>query len=340
MMDGDANWFEEPVWIDRSTFRIPLPLHDGLKAVNCYGLIAEDGIVLIDPGQAGAQTRSALSDGLSALGCLVDDVNRVLVTHAHRDHATIAFTLRTEWSFQVMIGADEHDTIEALQVRKPADPIAQLALLRTAGAENVADALPVIDPHFDSAEWQRPDFYLADREVVRVGADQLLVVHTPGHTRGHVMFHDATNNRLFSGDHVLPHITPSLAFEQIPLANPLRSFLESLHVVLDLPDAELLPAHGPTGGSSHARAQQLIEHHEQRLEDCAQFVADAGESDGYSIAQRLKWTRRERTLDNLDTFNQTLAILETAAHLELLQTRGVLTSRTTAGGRQTFRVVA
>ncbi|MDH6293399.1 glyoxylase-like metal-dependent hydrolase (beta-lactamase superfamily II) [Rhodococcus opacus] len=335
------NWFDEgAVWLDESTFRIPLPLDDSLKAVNCYGLIADDEIVLIDPGEAGAETRSALSNGLNSLGYSVDNVGRVLVTHAHRDHATSAFTLRDKWSFQVAIGEGERDSIEALQLRRPSDPIRQVALLHKAGAADIADALPRIDPHFDSAEWQRPDSYLADGEAVKVGSRCLVTLHTPGHTRGHVIFHDTERNRLFSGDHILPLITPSLAFEQVPLVNPLRSFLASLDIVLQLPDAELLPAHGPTGGSSHERAQELIDHHENRLDACAQLVPDAGESDGYTIARELLWTRRERKLDELDTFGQTLAVLETVAHLELLETRRVLTSRVTGDGLQFFRMGA
>jgi glyoxylase-like metal-dependent hydrolase (beta-lactamase superfamily II) len=303
-------------------------------------LVAGDHVVLIDPGQAGAETRAALKAGLSDVGCTVDDISRVLVTHAHRDHATAAFALREEWSFRISIGAGERESVDSLLLRDPSDPICQIEMLRRAGAHEVADALPAIDPHFERDEWRRPDDYLSDGEVVQVGTRRLSTRHVPGHTRGHVVFHEPAAHLLFSGDHVLPHITPSLAFEQVPLPYPLRSFLKSLRLVLELPDAELLPAHGPTGGSSHARATQLIEHHDSRLELCMQSLSGKGESDGFTVARDLTWTRHQRRFDELDTFSQTLAVLETVAHLEVLEMREALTSRHTEGGRQVFRASA
>jgi hypothetical protein len=38
----------------------------------------------------------------------------------------------------------------------------------------------------------------------------------------------------------------------------------------------------------------------------------------------MTWTRRQRRLDELDPFNQMLAVLETAAHLDLLVLQGRL----------------
>jgi hypothetical protein len=44
------------------------------------------------------------------------------------------------------------------------------------------------------------------------------------------------------------------------------------------------------------------------------------------VARVLTWTRRDRTLDELDSYNQMLAVLETAAHLDLLVMQGRLSS--------------
>jgi hypothetical protein len=51
----------------------------------------------------------------------------------------------------------------------------------------------------------------------------------------------------------------------------------------------------------------------------------------WDVAGRLRWTRRGRALDDLDPFNQMLAVAETAAHLELLVGQGRL-SRTDVDG--------
>jgi hypothetical protein len=87
----------------------------------------------------------------------------------------------------------------------------------------------------------------------------------------------------------------------------------------------LLPAHGPVTESAHARVDALLAHHSGRLDRCAAAVA-AGAATGYEVARALRWTRRERQLDELDPVNQMLAVIETRAHLELLAAQGRLAS--------------
>jgi glyoxylase-like metal-dependent hydrolase (beta-lactamase superfamily II) len=148
-------------------------------------------------------------------------------------------------------------------------------------------------------------------------------VPTPGHTQGHVVFTDSGNGLLFAGDHVLPHITPSIGFEPVSARQPLGDYLESLRVVRALPDMRLLPAHGPDGGSAHKRIDELLAHHADRLARCADAVA-AGAGTAYEVACALRWTRRGRQLADLDPFNQMLAVAETRIHLELLAAQGRL----------------
>jgi glyoxylase-like metal-dependent hydrolase (beta-lactamase superfamily II) len=126
---------------------------------------------------------------------------------------------------------------------------------------------------------------------------------------------------LFAGDHVLPTITPSIGFEPIPTADPLGAFLNSLALVRSRPDATLLPAHGPVTDSVHARVDELVAHHGARLDEAEAGLRHGGTT-AYDVAGQLKWTRRGRSLDDLDPFNQMLAIAETDAHLRLLLAQG------------------
>ena len=63
----------------------------------------------------------------------------------------------------------------------------------------------------------------------------------------------------------------------------------------------------------------------RRLDQCAAAVAE-GAPTGYEVARVLRWTRRDRQLDELDPVNQMLAVIETRAHLELLAAQGRLAS--------------
>lgn len=166
-------------------------------------------------------------------------------------------------------------------------------------------------------DWEQPDEWLLPGRRTVLADTTLEMTHTPGHTSGHLVFADTARGLLFSGDHVLPHITPSIGFEPVPAELPLRDFLSSLRLITDMPDRELLPAHGPVTDSAHDRVRHLLEHHEDRLSVIGEAIA-SGASTAYEAAHRLDWTRRKRALADLDIFNRTLAVLETAAHLELL----------------------
>ena len=154
--------------------------------------------------------------------------------------------------------------------------------------------------------------------------------YTPGHTRGHVVFPDTAAGLLFTGDHALPTITPSIGFEVAPSPNPLGNFLASLAVVRGRPDARLLPAHGAVAESVHARIDQLVHHHGERLGAVEELVR-RGAATVYEVAGRLGWTRHDRQLAALDLFNQMLAVAETAVHLELLVAQGRLRAANEAG---------
>jgi glyoxylase-like metal-dependent hydrolase (beta-lactamase superfamily II) len=322
-------------WINPGAFqvapgvhRIPLPLPtDGLRAVNVYAIEDPGGLVLIDGGWALEESRRQLETSLKELGFRLADITRFLVTHVHRDHYTQAIAVRREFGTRVSLGIGERHTLEVLTGSGPADRAPQLARLRACGADPLIERLRAIwtEGGHQPSEWEMPDDWIDGRTEVPLSGRELLAVPTPGHTRGHLVYADLPAGLLFAGDHVLPHITPSIGFESAPEDSPLASFLDSLRRMRELPDLRLLPAHGPVTDSVHARVDALLEHHAERLGACAAAVA-AGSGTAYETARALTWTRRERRFDDLDVFNQMLATTETRAHLEVLVGQGRLRS--------------
>lgn len=319
--------------------RVPLPLpNDGLRAVNVYAIEDTEGLVLVDAGWAISRARQELSRAVEALGYALSDITRFLITHVHRDHYTQAVSLRREYGMPVSLGAGERVALETLQApeRRTLEP--QLSQLRRHGAAELADRLKVLmgeHPSTDRKEWEMPDDWLRPGLLTLPSGRTLEVVATPGHTRGHLVFHDPAAGLLFAGDHVLPRITPSIGFEPVLSENPLGDFLRSLAHVRQMPDAVLLPAHGPVTPSVHARIDELVDHHGRRL-DQTEAVVSAGVGIAFEVARGLRWTRRQRALDELDTFNQSLAVAETVAHLDLLVAQGRLT-KSLEGGIWAYR---
>jgi len=335
--DPEADWTIPGVYdVGAGVHRIPLPLpQDGLRAVNVYAVRDGDGLVLVDSGWAITEARDLLEQAVKLLDTSLASVRRFLVTHVHRDHYTLAVTLRREFGMRISLGRAEAATLRI--ARDPSeDPwVGMLTQLRRAGADDLCRELMAAPSQHDATDWEDPDDWLDAPEEIPVAAGSWQVHPTPGHTRGHVVFVDPARDVMFAGDHVLPRITPSIGFEQQTAELPLRDYLDSLKLVRKLPDRRLLPAHGPVAPSVHARVDELIEHHGTRLRHIEETI-DAGAHTASEAARRMLWTRRDRAFTELDLLSRCLAVTETMAHLDVLVQAGRL-SRSGADGVRYYR---
>lgn len=336
--DSGEHWSKEGAWrVAEGIHRIPLPLPmDGLKAVNVYVIETADGLTLIDGGWAIEVARDLLERCLRDVGFGFGDIRRFLVTHIHRDHYTLATVLGHEYGADVALGFGEKDGLDLLNSAVDGtldiggNPF--LDVLRTAGAHEIAEVWGAAPRELPEQEWwQYPSTWLSGDQQIPVGDRVLDAVHTPGHTPGHFVFAEQATGLLFAGDHVLPTITPSIGFTVPPVADPLGDFMASLIKVRELPDLQVLPAHGPVAPSSHARVDELLAHHEHRLELSLASLA-GGPKTGHQVAHDLPWTRHDHPYAELDLFAQGMASMETKAHLELLVAQGRATSEDTDGG--------
>jgi len=316
--------------------RIPLPLPiEGLKAVNVYAITDPGGVDLIDAGIALVPAREQLAAGLRQLGYELGDVRNFFVTHIHIDHYSLAVELRRTFRSVISLGEQERANLMATRdmVNGNGNRFFGIDGLRRLGALELITELSA-DKRQPPAliEWEDPDRWLTDGTDLDLRTRTLRAVHTPGHTRGHLIFHDAAAAIMFAGDHVLPHITPSIGFEAAGNRMALSDYLA-------LPDARLLPAHGPVAGSTHERVRELLAHHDARLAETLSAVR-AGHATPYEVAKAIKWTRRHREFADLDLFAQVQAVNETAAHLEVLAIRGQVTHSVSAEATDLYQVTA
>lgn len=324
-------------------YRIPLPLPgDGLKAVNVYAIEDGDRIALVDAGWHQENSWDALGSALRSIGAEVGDVAHVLVTHIHHDHYGQAPALRHASGAQVVLGEGERRSMHAIidPTTRPQIERDRRESLAIHGAAALADELQAALLAADAGDsqgfalWEEPDVYAPDALRIELRSRSIQAIATPGHTRGHISFFDEAAGVLFAGDHVLPHITPSIGVEIFADGMGLIDFIGSLALVRQLPARRVLPAHGPAFDDLRGRVDELLSHHATRLERCVAAVRDAPHN-AFEVAHVLPWTRRERRYEELDLFNKMLAVRETVAHLELLAVQGTLT-RTTRDGIVVF----
>ena len=74
----------------------------GLGHVNCYALVDNEGVALVDPGLPGPATYTTLVSRLKQAQLAVKDVHTVIVTHSHPDHFGGAARLAKESGAKVV----------------------------------------------------------------------------------------------------------------------------------------------------------------------------------------------------------------------------------------------
>lgn len=323
-MSPDEEWERPgPHDLGDGVHRIPLPMPaGGLRAVNVYAVLSTDGVTMVDAGWATAGSEAELERALGELGVRLTDIRRFLITHAHRDHYSLAVALRDRLGIPASMGRGERESLAVLASTNAAERARRLGCrLVHSGAAELAAVLGARPRYRDEdilAYGDDPDDWLDDLRDVGCG---LRAIATPGHTRGHMVYQSESRRIYFTGDHVLPRITPSVGSEPAPPELPLRDYLESLARMRMLPDGRLLPAHGAVHQSVHQRVDELLLHHDERLAETLAAV-QAGDSTAFEAARRLRWTRHRRDLDELAPSDQGMAVMETAAHLDVLALRG------------------
>lgn len=325
-----ADWAVPGAWpVAEGLYRLPIRMPtSGLRAINVYAIIDRD-VTLIDSGWGSLEAREDLDRALRSVGKSLADVREVLVTHSHNDHYGLAVHLRRDFGTRIRIGVGERENIENVIADWDSAFNSLHARLEDAGAEEfVANHRSWLaqNPQYrrlPGEYYELPDEWIEPGELMTVGDIVLEAVATPGHTTGHMVFMAPKNGFVFGGDHLLPTITPSVSFESSRPQLPLGDFLASHELMLRMPQLQVLPAHGHTGSSSHERSRELVDYHEARLAALRSAIDDGAHS-AVQAARCIRWTKRDSQLDELDPFNQVLAVSETVVHLELLAHRGLI----------------
>lgn len=303
---------------------IPIPFR-GLDWVNAYAIADDDGLTLIDCGVFSDDGHDALVSGLRELGHDLSSLHTLVVSHLHPDHVGLAPRLIEETGCRFIM----HERAD-LGLRILNHPEHWGPSFASLAADHGAppDLVTVFEKAQPTPDWWHlvdpPHETVRDGDHILIGGDRRLeVLYTPGHEIAHICLKDSTSDALFSGDHVLPRITPYIGYEDPERdPNPLGHFLQSLQRIADGRHGITYPAHGDIIERGWARAEQILLHHERRLDDTLTEI----------ITPATAWQVMEGIFrPNLDLFHKRLALRETLSHLEYLrfehQARRDLTNR-------------
>ncbi|WP_160573972.1 MBL fold metallo-hydrolase [Actinomadura physcomitrii] len=307
---------------------IPVPIPGSpLRYVLSYLIEHASGFVLVDPGWNAPVSWQALTEGLAACSVPLSAVTAVLVTHVHPDHHGLSDAVRGQSG--AWIGMHEHEDAQLARFARPDWNDSTAHYMRWCGSPEEHIRWMTADGYGGAAAaMARADRLLAHGDLVDVPGVRLRAVWTPGHSPGHLCFHDETHDLLLTGDHVLPRITPNISASH-PDSDPLADYLESLKELRKTAAKEVLPAHEYRFAGLDARLDDLRDHHIERLEEAAVIVGSApGRHTAWQVARRVTWSRQ---WSQLSAVQHQAALGEVVAHLRHLQSLGTVTCATVSG---------
>nr|WP_042185219.1 MBL fold metallo-hydrolase [Kibdelosporangium sp. MJ126-NF4]CEL16622.1 hypothetical protein [Kibdelosporangium sp. MJ126-NF4]CTQ89027.1 hypothetical protein [Kibdelosporangium sp. MJ126-NF4] len=299
---------------------IPVPIpHNPLRYTNTYLSIADEGVLVVDPGWFAPESWDGLAAGLAAAGASMSDVVGVVVTHMHADHHGLSARVKEESGAWIAMHPAEREVLPARMAETTA-PSFDRDWLRSSGvptdvAAKLEFSSEAMKPFMDLA---MPDILLADGDVVPHGARTMRAVWTPGHTPGHICLYDEDRGVLLTGDHVLPRISPNIGMV-VGDENPLASYVASLERIAAYNDVEVLPAHEYRFHGVASRTLALIEHHRERCDEITEVLRSNGDSTTWEITEKLTWSRG---WENVRGIMRRSAVAETGAHLLYMRKLG------------------
>lgn len=194
----------------------------GFLPTNCY-LVKEKKSgrsFAVDPGWYDPSLEDALHQ------MKIERLDYILLTHGHHDHILGLAQLQRQFGGKIVMHESETPFLadDSLSLRHPA-----------------FGAVP---------RAEKADLPVKDGDTLPFAGGDILVLHTPGHTRGSVCY--LLNNCLFSGDTLF---SESVGRTDLPTGNTAQ-LLRSVRRLAALEgDFRVLPGHGPETTLSHERRQ-------------------------------------------------------------------------------------
>jgi glyoxylase-like metal-dependent hydrolase (beta-lactamase superfamily II) len=307
---------------------LPNPAYAALRYVNTYLVRGDSGYLLIDTGWDD-EALASLKEQLTKIGVDFKDITQIIVTHAHPDHYGLAKQLKQLSGAKLALHYLEIDAIKYRYMNE-SDFLSRLDQwwrvngVPTAGLAKFAEDFHKITRGFISPVL--PDVTLHGGETIPTGVFNLQVLRTPGHSAGHISLYELKQKILFTGDHILPNINTNTGISLLfspSTTNPLGDYLDSLEQVKQLEVNLVLPGHENRFTGLRKRAERLIRHNKQRTAEVARAIKTEPKT-AYQISTELTWLTDIKGVSwqDLDLWNQRLAIAETVAHLESMRFAG------------------
>lgn len=197
--------------------------------INSFAFVEDDGsVTLVDCGVKRAPKKIVAA--LASIGKHPSDVQRIVLTHAHFDHAGGAARMVDETSADgVDVHADDAHYVRT-GTRPPGDSASTAGRLLARAPWGDFTATPVAEE-------------LVDGQLIDV-AGGLRVLHTPGHTPGHISLLHPRSGVLITGDSIF-NMNARMSWPTKLACTSFRQNVQTAHVLGEIEYAVAAFTHGP-----------------------------------------------------------------------------------------------
>jgi glyoxylase-like metal-dependent hydrolase (beta-lactamase superfamily II) len=300
-------------------YRIACQVFDHLTA-RVYLLLGAGPPTLVDAGSGAPQSTAQILAGFETVrrefgeDIRIENLGRILVTHRHLDHiGGIPALHRLSGAAVGVHPLDKIAIVSGGQFNALGRRIFTDFLLR-AGMDEPKRRAMFKAAHFHEKPFEGVPVELELDDGLEL--DGLKLVHTPGHSPGHVCI--GAGNVLLTADHILAQTIPQQWPETLGSYNGLGHYFDSLDKIRRLPGFDLaLAAHEQVMHHISARIDTIRAAHLRRLERLVEMMRQhPGPMSIAEIADEL--------YPEVTGFRAFLAITDVAARVEYLHQRAIL----------------
>jgi glyoxylase-like metal-dependent hydrolase (beta-lactamase superfamily II) len=299
--------------------RLSIPTPFAVGRVNCY-LIDDEPLTLVDAGPNSGTSFDELTQGLTALGRSLEEIELVVITHEHIDHLGLVGLVAARSGAEVAAIDHAVPMVERFAEEMQAnDDFAAATMLRHGIPEDVVRALQSVSRAFRA--WGAPakvTRVLSDGDELAFRDRSWKVHWRPGHSPTDTVFEDAERRMLMAADHLLGHISsnplitrPRDGSDERPRA--LATYLDSLTATRAMDLDLVLPGHGDPVGDHRALIDERFAGHRRRADKLHRLIVERPRS-AHELAQSL-W-------GNIAVTQAYLTLSEILGHTDLLLADG------------------
>lgn len=228
-------------------FPVRTPTRPPATHTCCYIVHTPKEMLIFDPGSPYGDEQQALAECVDEMIAAGRKVREIVLTHHHPDHVGGVNALKAHLGGNVPVAAHKETA-------------------------NILSEVKV-------------DRFIDDGEVITLDGEppiQLQAMHTPGHARGHLCFHDKDRGVLITGDNIVGF--GSVLID--PADGNMRDYLNSLERMRSLPALSVLfGGHGPAVATPYQKIDQYIAHRLEREQKILEAVQNGVTDPQQIVAQ-------------------------------------------------------